>query len=50
MDAKYIRELMQEINEEALNMDGFEKAVMGIVERFGMSPVFYMIGKNAFLF
>jgi len=35
-----IRELMEEVNDEALNMDGFEQAVVGIMERFGISPVF----------
>jgi hypothetical protein len=40
VNAQDIRELMEEVNGEALNMDGFEEAVMGIVERFGMNPVF----------
>lgn len=34
-----IIELIEDINNDALKMDSFDDAVIGIVERFGMSPV-----------
>ena len=40
MSPEHIIELMEEINDEALIMDNFNAAIIGIVERFGMQPIF----------
>lgn len=40
MKPEEIIELMTELNEEALTMDGFHDAIIGIVDRFGMSSIF----------
>jgi len=40
MKPEEIIELMTELNDEALTMDGFHEAIIGIVERFGMPPIF----------
>lgn len=37
-DEKY-KELLAEVNEEMLFADGYEDALIGYVERFGMGPV-----------
>lgn len=40
MSPEHIIDLMKEINDEALTMDGFHGAIVGIVERFGMPSIF----------
>lgn len=40
MKPEEIIELMTGLNEEALTMDGFHDAIIGIVDRFGMSSIF----------
>ena len=39
MDAKSRLEFIQDNYPDVLIADGFDKAIMGIVERFGMNPV-----------
>ena len=39
MDAKGRLEFIQDNYPDVLIADGFDKAIMGIVERFGMNPV-----------
>lgn len=39
MKPKDIIELIEEINEKALTMDGFDDAIIGIVDRYGMESV-----------
>ena len=39
MDAKSRLECIQDNYPDVLIADGFDKAIMGIVERFGMNPV-----------
>ena len=39
MKIEKVREFVSEWNEEALLADGFEEAIVGVCERFGMPPV-----------
>jgi hypothetical protein len=39
MTFKQIKERLAEVNPEALLADGFEDALIGYVERFGMEPI-----------
>jgi len=34
-----VLEIMEEVNPEALKMDGFDEAIIGITERFGQEPL-----------
>lgn len=39
MDINKIKECIQEFNEEALLLDGFDDAIIGMAERCGQEPV-----------